>query len=286
MLFPHDKAKLRECLGVTRVSSKHCCLAEDELATFSLRSRVLGKLESVATEFGPEPGALRVLDWGCGRGRTVIKLLDMGIDAYGVDIDAGPLKNGAAAFPRRGQDPEHRLRLINADASTPFPDGFFHLVLSDQVFEHVQNLDAVVAELKRVTMPGGFGLHFFPAKWRVVEPHLFVPFVHWLPKNRIRRVYLRAMLKQIPLWEGLERKMPNQLAQVYYEYSVQKTYYRPLRHIRTTLQREGFRTHVQASDHRFRRLVRWTGPIGRRALGIWSNHFHEVTLSTQLPRLP
>ena len=115
---------------------------------------------------------------------------------------------------------------------------------------------------------------------------VFTPFVHWLSKNRIRRVDLRATLKRIFVREGLERKTPNQRAPVYYQYSIQKTYYRPLRHIRCTLQRAGFRTCFQASDHRFRRLVRWTGPIGRWALGIWSNHFHEVTLSTQLPRLP
>jgi ubiquinone/menaquinone biosynthesis C-methylase UbiE len=268
------------------VTSKHVPLSDEELNAFRVRTEVPQTIARVAETLNIERENLRILDWGSGRGRTVIKLLEMGIDAYGVDIAAGPLKNGADAFRRRGEDPEHRLRLINADASTPFPDGFFHLVLSDQVFEHVQDLDAVVAELKRVTMPGGMGLHFFPAKWRVVEPHLFVPFVHWLPKNRIRRLYLRAMLKRIPVWEGLEGKTPSQRAQVYYEYSVQKTYYRPLRCIRSTLQRAGFRTRFQASDHRFRRLVRWTGPIGRWALGTWSNHFHEVTLSTQLPRLP
>lgn len=135
-------------------------------------------------------------------------------------------------------------------------------------------------------MPEGMGLHFFPAKWRVVEPHLFVPFVHWLPKNRIRRVYLRAMLKRIPLWEGLEGKTPGERTQVYYDYSVQKTYYRSLWCIRRTLQQADFQVRFDATERRFRHLLRWAGPIGRRALGVWSNHFHEVTLSTRLPQLP
>jgi len=268
------------------MTSKHVPLSDEEINAFQVRTEMLQTISRSAEALNIERENVRILDWGCGRGRTVIKLLEMGIDAYGVDIDPGPLENGADAFHRRGENPAHRLRLIKVDASTPFPDGFFHLVLSDQVFEHVQDLDAVAAEMTRVTMPGGMGLHFFPAKWRVIEPHLFVPFVHWLPKNRIRRVYLRAMLKRIPSWEGLESKTPSQRAQVYYEYSVQKTHYRPLRRIRQTLLRAGFRTRFQLGEHRFRRLVRWTGPIGHRVMGIWSNHFHEVTLSTQLPRLP
>lgn len=124
-----------------QVSSKHDRLTEDELHAFSLRTDVVKKLDAVGWQFGVDRSTLRVLDWGCGRGRTVIKLLEMGIDAYGVDIDPGPLKNGADAFRGRGEDPEHRLRLIKADGCTPFPDGFFHLVLSDQVFEHVRDLD-------------------------------------------------------------------------------------------------------------------------------------------------
>ena len=137
-------------------------------------------------------------------------------------------------------------------------------------------------DLEQLTLLRDCGLNFFTAKRRVMEPYLFVPFVHQLPKNWIRLWYFQAMLNRIPIWVSLEGKTPNQPAQVCYEYSVQKTCYGPVPRIRNMLQREGFQIHFQASGHRFRRLVRWTEPIGRRVLGIWSNHFHEVKLSTHL----
>jgi hypothetical protein len=50
--------------------------------------------------------------------------------------------------------------------------------------------DALAAELGRIIAAGGGGMHVFPAKWSIVEPHLHVPIVHWLPKNRLRYWYL------------------------------------------------------------------------------------------------
>ena len=80
----------------------------------------------------------------------------------------------------------------------------------------------------------------------------------------------------------MAKKLSSKRSQLTYKNFVLKTYYRPLGRIRNTLQRAGFQMRFQASGHRFSRLVRWTEPIGRRVLGIWSNHFHEVTLSTHL----
>jgi 2-polyprenyl-3-methyl-5-hydroxy-6-metoxy-1,4-benzoquinol methylase len=51
-------------------------------------------LDECARHFGISCLDLRVLDWGCGRGTTVAKLVEMGFDAYGVDIDPEPIKNG------------------------------------------------------------------------------------------------------------------------------------------------------------------------------------------------
>jgi SAM-dependent methyltransferase len=188
------------------MKSEHDILTEDELSSFQLRPRVLKLIDDCVARLGISHRQLRVLDWGCGRGRTVSKLLEMGIDAYRVDIDPGPIENGYSVLKGRGEEPEKRLICIDTDCRTPFADGLFHVIISDQVFEHVHDLEALAAELARIASISSVGLHNFPAKWRVTEPHLFIPFVHWLPKNWIRYWYPRLQLNRIPVWKGLEKR--------------------------------------------------------------------------------
>jgi SAM-dependent methyltransferase len=111
--------------------------------------------------------ALRVLDSGCGNGISVDLLSEAGIEAWGHDLSA----------LRKWQWRERRTRerLVVADAARlPFPDGFFDVVLSSGVIEHIgveehgtprysvsplPNRDslraAYLGELLRVVGPGG-----------------------------------------------------------------------------------------------------------------------------------
>jgi SAM-dependent methyltransferase len=105
---------------------------------------------------------IRVLDYGCGAGVTVTSLANAGFDAYGFDV----LDYANAA--------SNRIVIANSDR-LPYPDGFFDMVFSDQVFEHAKDQDRVFAELHRVTRPGGVHMHVIPAKWQIIEPHIYVP---------------------------------------------------------------------------------------------------------------
>jgi len=145
--------------------TKHDLLTDQDVRQYVLPRRVLAVLDECGRYFDVTRSKLRVLDWGCGRGMTVAKLLEMGFDAYGVDVDPEPIQNGRPLFLSRGYDPDERLKCIRADdCRTSFAEGFFHVVLSDQVFEHLPKLDAVASEVARVTMLGGKGLHTCPAK--------------------------------------------------------------------------------------------------------------------------
>src|SRR4051812_19316153 len=86
-------------------------------------------------------GKVRVLDVGCGRGDTVAWLLDRGWDAYGIDINEAYLDMGRQYLDAHGHNPG-RLRLMYDDFTYPFEAGYFNVILSDQVLEHVPNLDA------------------------------------------------------------------------------------------------------------------------------------------------
>ena len=95
-------------------------------------------------------GARRVLDVGCGDGQiTRLAARLAGVDvAVGIDptwnqIRVAATRGQAAGFARAGAD---RL---------PFPAATFDAVVACLVFEHIDDLDAAIAEIARVLEPGG-----------------------------------------------------------------------------------------------------------------------------------
>jgi len=109
-----------------------------------------------------------ILDYGCGSGRFVKELNEQGYNAFGCDIKIdSELKDllNQGLIRSIEQDP-YRL---------PFEDNTFDFIYSFSVFEHVQNYSESIAELARVLKPNGICYHFFPARYRVIEPHTFVP---------------------------------------------------------------------------------------------------------------
>ncbi|MEA2125181.1 MAG: hypothetical protein QOI80_1963 [Solirubrobacteraceae bacterium] len=104
----------------------------------------------------------RVLDFGCGDGALVAAWQELGLNIRGCDLSV------PAGAPS--------LSVIGEPYRLPYDDDEFDVVVSDQVFEHVMDYGVAFRELRRVTRPGGVGLHIFPARWRPVEAHVFVPF--------------------------------------------------------------------------------------------------------------
>ena len=136
-----------------------------------------------------KPG-IKVLDFGCGQGSSIIELRAVGIDAYGVDIVQS--KIDAAKNKLSSQDNNIKtsdvFRTINQNI--PFEDNTFDYIFSNQVLEHVENLDKSANEIARVLKTDGFYYSASPAKFKIIEPHIFVPFAHWLPAGKFRSNYL------------------------------------------------------------------------------------------------
>jgi len=131
---------------------------------FECKTKVLASLGL------PLQSEATILDFGCGAGNLVQAIRDQGYNAYGIDL----------AF-KGGQHTEELaaagyLRLVSTvDYKIPFEDNTFDLVSTDQVFEHVQNHDAVLSEISRVLKPGGVSLNVYPPRLIPIEPHVFVP---------------------------------------------------------------------------------------------------------------
>lgn len=202
-----------------------------------------------------ERQTLRIIDVGCGRGDTVAWLCAQGWDAYGVDISPEYIRRGREYLAREGADPA-RLQQLNGDFTYPFPDSMFDVVLTDQVIEHVGDLELFASEVARISAPGACGLHIFPAKWVPVEFHLMSPFVHWLPKGPLRRAAVTACLR-IGLAAPYFREFSfRDRVEIFSRFSEEETFYRSLRSTIATMQRHGLRSDARLASrdkiaHRF-----------------------------------
>jgi malonyl-CoA O-methyltransferase len=94
---------------------------------------------------------LAVLDLGCGTGRHALWLAQAGARVTAVDFSEGMLEQ---ARRKRGAD---AVRFLAHDLlrPLPFPDHAFDRVVSGLVLEHLADLDAFFAEVRRVLRPGG-----------------------------------------------------------------------------------------------------------------------------------
>jgi 2-polyprenyl-3-methyl-5-hydroxy-6-metoxy-1,4-benzoquinol methylase len=137
----------------------------------------LGNLEAnirfLDSEGLPTPGQ-RVLEIGSGRGTLLHALLDRGIEAQGIETSADRIAEACARF---GPIPIRHT----TGASLPFDPGTFDVVLSFDVFEHIPDSDAHLAEVRRVLKPGGWYLLQTPNKWSntIFETIRWRSFTRW-----------------------------------------------------------------------------------------------------------
>jgi SAM-dependent methyltransferase len=103
----------------------------------------------------PLPSRVRVLDAGCGSGRTLVELADYGDEVSGIELnaDAAELARGRGL----GEVQVGRLEEL------PWDDATFDLITCLDVIEHVPDDVAALVELRRVAQPGGWLLVTVPA---------------------------------------------------------------------------------------------------------------------------
>lgn len=163
---------------------------------------VEGFVRQQVTERGKQ--GTKILDMGCGRGDLVAWLCEQGWDAYGADLCDEYIEAGRGFMDTAGYGAD-RLRTIG-ESGLPFDSNQFDVVVSDQVLEHVSVLDAFARDVSRVTADGGVGLHICPGRWCIVEPHLRMPVVHWLPAGGARKFAIESFLRMgvgAPYFRGL-----------------------------------------------------------------------------------
>jgi ubiquinone biosynthesis O-methyltransferase len=97
----------------------------------------------------------KVLDVGCGGGFMSVALAERGALVTGID----PAKRAIAAAQRHAEANQLEIcYLVAAGESMPFAEGVFDIVVCVDVLEHVEDLQHVLAEIRRVLRPGGIFL--------------------------------------------------------------------------------------------------------------------------------
>jgi demethylmenaquinone methyltransferase / 2-methoxy-6-polyprenyl-1,4-benzoquinol methylase len=114
---------------------------------------------AVARITGAGPGD-RVLDLAAGTGTSSLTFTAAGADCVACDFSLGMLRAGqdrlARAHGRHGQDSRGRLGLVASDAlRLPFRDESFDAVTISFGLRNVASPAAALAEMRRVTRPGG-----------------------------------------------------------------------------------------------------------------------------------
>jgi SAM-dependent methyltransferase len=134
-----------------------------------------------------------------------------------------------------GNDPAH-LRAPGMIGETvfempggiiPFHADSFDLVISNQVFEHVADIDLALDEIRRVLRPGGAFLNIFPSIGVIREGHCGVIGAHWLNRApRLQRAWL-WLGRMLGAGYHKERKRAKEWARDFSHYLRTYTFYRP-----------------------------------------------------------
>jgi ubiquinone/menaquinone biosynthesis C-methylase UbiE len=151
----------------------------------------------------------RVLNVGCGTGGFDVVAEAAGVRAVGVDADAEAIaicalkrEKGGGAFVRAAAE---RL---------PFPDASFDVVYCFSAIEHVESVEATVAEMARVARPGGVIYVHTPNAWSWYEGHYKLLWAPFLP-NALGRGYLRLRGRPSAYLATLRRLTPTALRRAF-----------------------------------------------------------------------
>jgi 2-polyprenyl-3-methyl-5-hydroxy-6-metoxy-1,4-benzoquinol methylase len=94
------------------------------------------------------PIGTTVLDIGCGAGELLLRLKELGCNAYGIDVDEITSKYLSKTM---------NLKVINCDIDngTQFQADFFDVIIMQHSLEHVHNPLNVLTEVSRIIKPKG-----------------------------------------------------------------------------------------------------------------------------------
>lgn len=116
------------------------------------------------------------LDAGCGCGDIAAALAPRVKLMFGVDPEPW------ARWPNL-MNKYNNLRYIQSCCeASDIESASVDIVICNQVYEHVADPPALIYFIHRILKPGGYCYFAGPNLLFPIEPHIFWPFIHWLPR--------------------------------------------------------------------------------------------------------
>ncbi len=117
------------------------------------------------------------LDIGCGSGGIAVAMSPSVKSITGVDPESWVRWD-------EFQKSHKNLKFINQPIEgLSMNDNSMDVIICNQVYEHVPDPQFLIKEIYRILKPGGYCYFAGPNLLFPVEPHVFWPFVHWLPRS-------------------------------------------------------------------------------------------------------
>lgn len=157
-----------------QIRQAYAALAEQYIELFGDSTEVHpDDLALITRHLSISPGT--VLDVGCGPGHLTSHLRLLGVDASGIDLVPEFVDHARAAYP------DSQFQIGSMDR-LPVPDNSIAGILTWYSLIHVppDDLDGVLAELRRVMIPGGtLVVGFFDGDDVVAFEHKVVTAYYW-----------------------------------------------------------------------------------------------------------
>jgi len=152
-----------------------------------------------------DPASARVLNIGCGIGRVERHLAPLVGELFAVDVSGEMIRRARERLASFGNVV---LREVASDEYLAFfPDGFFDLVFSLLVLQHVEKEDAFryLEDARRVLRPGGILFVQFPNLLSPEYSHAFRSAIASRPRNPARvRPYVEAEVRHLVALAGFD----------------------------------------------------------------------------------
>ena len=153
------------------------------------------RLRTVLSWIASQPSGLRILDYGCGSGVFLKRLIDAGHHVTGVDVSSEMLASARQALQSSGVPPERfALEQVGESCKGGYLDSAYDGVMSLGVLEYLDDPVALLEELVQRLRPGGFLILSLPNRRSLVR--------------RLERIVKPAVLRTVERVGAFRRVLP------------------------------------------------------------------------------
>ena len=155
------------------------------------------------TAFFKRKEVQKILDLGCGSGRDLIYLAELGFELYGLDFSEEGIR--AASTRIQEKNLPMNLKVSSIYEKLPYEDQVFDAIIGIRTLHHgtIENIRALIQEIERILKP--HGLIYITVRKRIAEkkrlasqeiaPRTYIP-LEGKEKGVIHYLFNKSILKK------------------------------------------------------------------------------------------